>query len=81
MVHSGNLFYTMRNYRMNKNTSDNPRGNNEVHNEDCEFYNQIYAFVDLGFHSGCATAVAKAKQLGYPKADGCKTYSSYCHNG
>ncbi len=67
------------NYRMNKNTDNNPGGNNEVHNETCRHYSQLVNYLDLGYHSNCYSAVRKAKSLGYPKADGCKVCSPECH--
>jgi len=69
----------MRNYRMNKRTDTNPNGNNEVHNDSCDYYYQLSSYEDLGPHSSCVSAVAKAKSMGYPNADGCSVCSSICH--
>ncbi len=66
------------NYRMNKNTN-NPGGNNEVHNEYCKHYYQLVNYLDLGYHSNCHSAVLDAKLKGYPNADGCKVCSPECH--
>lgn len=71
----------MKRYRLNKNKDSNPNGNNEVHSQDCRFYNQLTSYVDLGLHSSCHSAVASAKALGYPNADGCKVCSDACNNG
>jgi hypothetical protein len=75
------ILITMKKYRVNKNTSTNPNGNNEVHDESCRHYYQLVSYEDLGLHSGCKTAVAEAKRKGYSKADGCKVCSPECHNG
>jgi hypothetical protein len=71
----------MKNYRLNKNKNSNPNGNNEVHSEDCHLYAILKDFIDLGQHPNCENAVAAAKKLGYPKADGCKHCSLSCHKG
>lgn len=70
----------MKRYRVNKNTANNPNGNNEVHSEDCRHYNQLYSYEDLGYHSNCQSAVASAKAKGYNKADGCAVCSPACQN-
>lgn len=67
----------MANYRMNKNKQAS--GDNEVHKEDCTYYNGLTNYINLGEHYGCVSAVAKAKSLGYPNADGCETCSITCH--
>ena len=69
----------MKEYRMNKRTESNPKGNNEVHSSDCRHYNQLTDYVYLGYHSSCFSALRKAKSLGYPNADGCKVCSPACH--
>ena len=71
----------MKNYRVNKDTSANPNGNNEVHSEDCYHYNRLLSFENLGLHSNCQSAVTAAKQKGYWKADGCRNCSPTCHRG
>jgi hypothetical protein len=71
----------MKYYRVNKNTADNPNGNNEVHSDDCPYYNQIVSYESLGQHSNCHSAVAEAKRRGYSRADGCKVCSPECHRG
>ncbi len=68
-------------YKVNKSTITNPNGNNEVHSQNCVFYNTLLSFEDLGYHFSCGSAVSKAKSLGYSKADGCRICSSPCHNG
>lgn len=70
----------MLNYRVNKNTFSNPRGDNEVHNSLCSYYYQLTNFEDLGKHENCDTAVRIAKTKGY-KADGCRMCSEKCHIG
>lgn len=69
------------NYRVNKDTSGNPNGNNEVHNETCYHYNRMNSYEDLGWHSSCQSAVAEAKRRGYSRADGCAKCSPACHRG
>jgi hypothetical protein len=71
----------MKNYRVNKNTTTNPNGNNEVHSEDCRFYSQLVSFEHLGLHPNCQSAVTEAKNRGYYKADGCIVCSPACHRG
>ena len=65
------------NYRVNKNT-DNPKRNNEVHNEHCQYYNKLVSYESLSNHSNCQSAVSTAKLMGYD-ADGCIVCSSACH--
>lgn len=69
----------MKQYRINKNTTNNPNGNNEVHNEDCRHYHQLVSYEYLGSHSTCQSAVAEAKRRGYSRADGCAVCSPECH--
>ncbi|MDD4149662.1 MAG: hypothetical protein PHE33_06500 [Bacteroidales bacterium] len=71
----------MKKYRMNKNTLNNPNGNNEVHEETCHYFNTMNSFEELGYHANCQSAVLEAKRKGYPKADGCKICSLACHRG
>ena len=71
----------MKNYRVNKDTSNNPNNNNEVHNEDCEHYAKLINHEYLGMHSNCHSAVSDAKARGYSKADGCRICSYECHKG
>ena len=71
----------MKYYRVNKNTFANPNGDNEVHASDCVHYNQLTNFQPLGEHASCVTAVAMAKRIGYPNADGCAKCCPLCHKG
>lgn len=71
----------MKYYRINKNTTTNPGGHNEVHEEGCIHYSQLNNYESLGNHFSCHIAIAEAKKRGYSKADGCKTCSKPCNNG
>ncbi len=71
----------MKKYRVNKNTSSNPKGNNEVHSDDCQHYSSLVSYEDLGYQFGCQNAVSEAKRKGYSKADGCRECSNACHKG
>lgn len=71
----------MKNYRVNKNTTTNPKGNNEVHSEDCRHYKSLLYFEDLGKHLICQTAITEAIRRGYIKADGCIECCPTCHSG
>lgn len=69
----------MKKYIVNKNTNTNPGNHNEVHNEDCKYYDQITNYDYLGEFSTCHGAVAKAKVKGYD-ADGCADCCPDCNN-
>lgn len=71
----------MKYYRVNRDTSSNPNGNNEVHNDSCIHYARLVSFESLGQHSTCYSAVVEAKKRGYHKADGCAKCSEACNNG
>ncbi|MBL4708431.1 MAG: hypothetical protein JKY48_08350 [Flavobacteriales bacterium] len=71
----------MKNYRINKNNNTNPGGHNEVHNQDCRYYNQLTNYEYLGQHPNCYSAVSEAKRRGYERADGCAICSGPCNNG
>ncbi len=60
------------------NNTPQPNGDYEVHKEDCYWLGLANSKKDLGFHSYCYSAVAKAKQS-YPRANGCKTCANECH--
>ncbi len=51
-------------------------GDHEVHQTGCNYFPSNYR--DLGYHSTCATAVAKAKTI-FWKSNGCKFCSPACH--
>jgi hypothetical protein len=68
----------MANYRVNKNTQS-PNYDHEGHKEGCTWW-PTQNYQDLGDHSSCVSAVAKAKLI-YSDANGCKTCSSQCHIG
>lgn len=70
----------MNNYRVNKNTSSNPNGDNEVHKDTCRHYNELLNYESLGAHSSCSNAVSMANRNGY-KADGCKNCIPECNKG
>jgi hypothetical protein len=66
----------MERYYVNNTPQSN--GDHEVHKEGCYWLGQANSKKDLGIHSTCHTAVAKAK-LSYPKSNGCRTCSNECH--
>jgi hypothetical protein len=68
----------MANYRVNKNSFTNPKGDNEVHNEGCVHYSQLTNYEYLGDFVNCIGAVQAAKYKGY-KADGCIKCCPLCH--
>lgn len=70
----------MNYYRVNKSTSSNPNGDNEVHKDTCYHYENLSNYESLGQHSNCSNAVATANRKGY-KADGCKNCIPECHKG
>lgn len=70
----------MSNYKVNKNTSTNPNGHNEVHKDTCQHYNTLSNYEVLGAHSNCGSAVSRARSKGY-KADGCINCIPECHRG
>lgn len=60
------------------NNTPQPNGDHEVHKSGCYWLNQANSVQDLGLHTSCYTAVAKAKMT-YPTANGCKTCAYDCH--
>ncbi|WP_421918863.1 hypothetical protein [Marinifilum sp.] len=64
----------MPRYYVNKNQQ--PNGDHEVHKEGCSW--MPFDKIDLGIHSGCASAVAAAKNY-YSTADGCAHCCEACH--
>lgn len=66
----------MAKYYVNKNAQSN--GDHEVHTTGCSFLPNPENRIDLGDHSGCASAVQKAKQH-YHQVNGCYYCSNSCH--
>ena len=71
------LFY------VNKNQQDSRDGkHNEVHQENvCPHPPLLENRVPLGEHASCHSAKTKAKNIGYPMADGCYYCANECHTG
>ena len=69
----------MPDYYVNKNKDR--EGNNEVHRYDCHKLPYPENRKHLGDYTTCQPAVAKAKSIGYPNADGCRICSYDCHTG
>lgn len=46
-------------------------GDHEVHTETCSFLPSAENRAYVGTHSGCASALAEAKRMGYTHVDGC----------
>lgn len=62
------------------NTNAQPNGDHEVHRTDtCTRLPLPRHQEALGWHHGCASAVAAAKGKGYRTANGCYYCSSECH--
>lgn len=62
------------------NTNSQPNGDHEVHRTDnCTRLPLPHYQEALGWHQGCASAVAAAKAKGYRTANGCYYCSSECH--
>lgn len=68
----------MPRYCVNKNAQNN--GDHEVHKEGCQWWPAPNHVLDLGIHTSCTTAVAKAKQT-YPQSNGCAYCSPACNTG
>ena len=66
----------MPKYYVNDNAQ--PTGEHEVHSEYCKYLPFIKSKTDLGYHSGCYSAVRKAQQY-YLNVDGCAECSELCH--
>ena len=58
-------------YRIDKDISDHPTGENVVHREDCKGYSIMKAFGELGYHSNSRSALQSAKNRGYSSSVGC----------
>lgn len=68
----------MKQYYLNNNQQSN--GDYEVHTTDCPYLPSFSNRIDLGIHSTCATAVAKAKVLyPYRRINGCFHCCYFCH--
>ena len=73
----------LKRYFLNKDTTKNPNGNNEVHCEGCVVLQRLSRdnVVDLGYHENGIDAVKCAFRKGFPNADGCKRCSPEAHRG
>lgn len=69
----------MARYVVNDNTNDT-NGDHEVHVDTCHLYPLIVSYAELGQHSSCQPAVAKALTT-HSKANGCIHCCTPCHNG
>ncbi len=67
----------MPNYYVNANAQ--PSGDNEVHTDECPFFNRIITPIRLGRYATCQQAVQRAIDMGYRRADGCARCSPNCH--
>ncbi len=67
-------------YYVNDDQTKNPNWNHEVHTEEHAKELKIQHKSYLGYFSGCAEAVKKAKEK-YSDADGCATCCPSCHKG
>ena len=66
-------------YLVNNDQTQNPGWHHEVHQTDC-VYRPTVSVIDLGYHSDCHSALAKARQH-YSDADGCYHCCNPCHSG
>jgi len=66
----------MAKYYVNKNQQSN--GDHEVHKLGCSYMPNPENRVSLGDHTGCHSAVRKAKET-YTKSNGCYYCSNECH--
>lgn len=64
-------------YYINLNPQSN--GDYEVHTADCSYLRLVENKKFLGDFSNCYDAIAVAKRMGYPSADGCYYCSGACH--
>lgn len=67
-------------YHLNANVQ--PEGEHEVHLEGCHWMPEVGNRLYLGLHTGCASAVMKARGE-YPtwSINGCVHCSAACHTG
>jgi len=68
----------MDKYYVNKNAQSN--GDHEVHKEGCSYMPLVGNKLNLGSHTGCSSAVKKAKET-YSKSNGCYYCCKPCHTG
>ncbi len=66
----------MAKYYVNKNAQSN--GDHEVHKEGCSWLPKTENRIYLGEHTGCKSAVRKAKDY-YDQVNGCYYCSNECH--
>lgn len=69
----------MGSYYLNKDTSHNPNGDNEVHVSTCCNMPSVLNRVYLGEFSNGIQAVQQAKTIGYYRADGCANCCPEAH--
>ncbi len=67
----------MTKYYINKTKDNNQK--NEVHKSSCFWLSLASKTEYLGEFNNAIDAVAYAKRIGYPSADGCKTCSPEAH--
>ena len=69
----------MGDYCVKRNAQAN--GDHEVHNvtRGCSFLPDPVNRVALGYHPGCASAVAQAKRYHYSQSNGCAYCAADCH--
>ncbi|KAB6715245.1 hypothetical protein C8029_16425 [Roseobacter sp. TSBP12] len=66
----------MPNFKVNNHAQAN--GDHEVHQEGCRWLALTSSTTDLGHHTTCSGAVAKAKTI-YRQSNGCATCAPACH--
>ena len=67
----------MARYYVNRNAQ--PNGDHEVHKQGCSYMPADENRINLGEHTTCHTAVAKAKREHFAKSNGCYYCSNECH--
>ena len=70
----------MASYYLNRDDTQNPYRNHEVHKEGCIYMPASYHREFLGYFNDARFAVAEAKALGYRDADGCATCCPEAHH-
>ena len=63
------------------NNTESAEGDHEVHKSGCYWLSIAVDTSFLGYHSNCASAVAKAKLEHHWNSNGCIHCSEACHTG
>lgn len=65
-------------YYVNRDVTNNPNYNHEVHKSTCPFMPSVQNRIYLGYFASCSDAIKAAKRY-YNNVDGCAVCCPECH--